>query len=157
MNLSIEYSKIIYGPKKEILFTFPCDTILDKIILDLWNDIIKYINIPSFAIGLKSVNYQEYRELKDGEFYRYRHEILKYYSVNKGIKNIFNLNLMNAILVINDLQVMTCEGRVACDCDDDKKLITIRHQNELFTGHFTRFATSQNKFFDYVVLMVFDP
>jgi hypothetical protein len=155
MSLTINPTNTIYNSNKKRLFTFPNNTTLDNIIPDLWNIIIGYMDVAPFIIGLKSANYPGYRELKNGEFDKYRHKILKYYLINNGMDNIFNLYLNGAILLIDGCNILTEEGTIKCD--DNNAQIRIRYSNELFRGDIYKSIDKPHNLYQYVVFMVFDP
>lgn len=72
------------------LFEFPCDTILDKIIPDLWSDVVKYMNYNPFAFGVYGQTYPGYRIMKKKEFEENKELFCSSYVKNKGIKFISN-------------------------------------------------------------------
>jgi hypothetical protein len=78
--------RIIWDAQKNELFKFHTGTMLDRIIPDLWNDITRYMNY-SFAIGLSSKDYPEYRKITIIEFNECQDKIFDNYFANHGIEN----------------------------------------------------------------------
>lgn len=72
MSISIieKHTKTIYDSNKKKIFKFPCDTELDRIIMDLWGHIARYIGIVCYpyALGNSNTAYPGYRNLKRDEF-----------------------------------------------------------------------------------------
>jgi hypothetical protein len=84
--MSLETIKIICDQNKKRILEFPNDTILDRIILDLWNDIVRYMDYHPFVIANASETISGYRKIKAEEFEK--DKFLDYYFKNYGIKNM---------------------------------------------------------------------
>lgn len=122
-----KYTNTITDSKGNKLFKFPGDTTLDNIIPDLWNDIIKYLNVPLFIFGLESANYPGYRVLKRDEFDIYKNKFVDYYIKNQGIPNIFDIHLTTQIyFIIDGYYVVTCKGYTTCSYDENKTIFIIQ-------------------------------
>lgn len=65
MSLMItqKHTNIVKDSNENELYKFPCGTLLDNIILDLWNDIIKYMCHHQYALGIHNKTYIGYRNM----------------------------------------------------------------------------------------------
>lgn len=76
----------MYDSSKKIILTYPLDTLLDKICVDLWSVIYKYRNIHyQIFIGNRSKKYPGYKKLKYDNPKRIFNEIFReIYRANNG-------------------------------------------------------------------------
>jgi hypothetical protein len=68
------------------LFKFPTKTLLDNIIIDLWNDIMKYTK-PPFILCNRLIPCSGYRNVTKDEFPLLKSDFLNYYRENEGFNN----------------------------------------------------------------------
>lgn len=96
-GLTIVNKRSIYDKNGKKLLTIPQDTSLDKIIIDLWSVIIKYLDYHPFIIG---INVPGYRRMTFGEFDDMKTKFVNYNKDNNGIYFYGNLDYDNYIMTI---------------------------------------------------------
>lgn len=85
------------------IFEYPGDTLLDIIISDLWNDIIKYVLYPPFMICNIKETIPFYRKITKDEFETIKNKLIDYHRKNNGIPmtiNQFQYNDPNNLRII---------------------------------------------------------
>jgi hypothetical protein len=118
----------IYNDNGIVIFEFPAKTLLDKIILDLWNEIIKYINCHEFILWNFSVPCPGYRKVRKNEFETLKKSFINYYNKNEGIPNILNTNCPIATQFIIDenyTDTIHTFFTTLCKYSDDKTKIVL--------------------------------
>lgn len=91
---TIKYESIgkIYDSTGKLIFTFPSDTELIKIPLDLWFVINYYRkDFILYVVGSHSKEYAGYHLMTQTEL-RYNSKLSQFYGINKGISSIDNFN-----------------------------------------------------------------
>jgi hypothetical protein len=86
MGFMINITKTICDKNGKKILKYPENTLLDTIINDLWNDIIRYIDYHTFAIGFLTQSYSGYRAIRREEFSPI--QFRNYYIKNKGIPDL---------------------------------------------------------------------
>jgi hypothetical protein len=79
MNLTIKSNKVICDPNNKILFTFPGDTLMDIIIPDLWNEILRYLHFPPYILGDNKSPHYGYHKMELHEFEICKNNFMNYY------------------------------------------------------------------------------
>lgn len=67
------------------LFKYPIGTVLDNIITDLWNDIVRYLSYPPFIVCNIDQNVPFYCKIGKKEFDNIKKKLRKYHHTNSGI------------------------------------------------------------------------
>lgn len=122
MSFTINITKTICDINGKKLLKYPENTLLDAIINDLWNDIIRYLDYHPFAIGFQVETYTGYRAISQGEFNPF--EFRKYYMKNKGVPNLVprNLAFRGMHLGINYYYTSLNRKQAACKSTIDGKV-----------------------------------
>jgi len=102
MHLKSEFVHKVYDSTGKKIFKFPDNTILNIIVLDLWNDIAKYMCYHPFMI-CNAVGYPFYRKMTDDEFHIVKHKMMDYHSKNEGIPIAPNYTIPNIIAIAIDV------------------------------------------------------
>lgn len=85
MSIITEYVKIIKTAEGKELFKLPIDTLLDRIIPDLWNDMARYRFNYQFIFCDRLNPLGGFRAVKKDEFVSVKSIFSGYYYENKGI------------------------------------------------------------------------
>lgn len=101
--------RILYDSNDKEIFKFPVDTILDNVIIDLWNDIMRYMY--TFVIGDNGTKYFGYRQMKKEEF---NENMFKSYYLKGHMECITNLRCFSERLVIDDCYLESMKHYVRC-------------------------------------------
>lgn len=83
--MSVKLIKAVYDTENNKLLDLPCSSLLDNIIGDLWNVIIKYSNYPLFIICNTYQSIPFYRCIGKDEFDVIKYKLRNYHDKNKGI------------------------------------------------------------------------
>jgi hypothetical protein len=99
--------RIIYDKNNIELFKFYIGTLLDHLTMDLWGEIVKYMNY-SFACGLCSEEYPGYRKMNTVEFNECNQKILDYYFANDGLDKLISTEIIwvDLHLLIDDYKIV---------------------------------------------------
>jgi len=110
MTLQIDYISRIRKSTGEIIFEFPSKTLLDGILLDLWQIISNYhICSKPFIIGKCNKEYLNYRQVTSHDFSVEKNKklFIDYYQNNKffcdDLNNIRALRGINCFINIDDI------------------------------------------------------
>lgn len=105
MNLKHQTVKIITDKNDKIILKFPIDTVLDNIIDDLWNNIIKYMDYQPFLIAIPKYALSGYRLIREDEFDSKK--FLDYYFNNRSIPYLGDtIGPSYAILIVGNYYVI---------------------------------------------------
>ena len=125
MTTKIRKINILYNSTNDNILKYPSDTLLDKIFIDLWDEIIRYINFHPFVLGDNETKYFGYRLMKTEEFNQYKDKFIAYYFQNeKTIYSLKEWGAENTLLVIgNRLPKLqrTFNSYIFCRCEAGKK------------------------------------
>jgi len=108
--MKISTVRVMHDSNNKKVFEFPIDTLLDNIILDLWNDIIKYVDYH-IILGANNSIYPGYRKMKKEEFDG--EKIMDYY-FKGSFKHIMKCHLACNYLAINNYYTKTKNGPIQC-------------------------------------------
>lgn len=86
MSVIIQITKTVYDSNKKKILKFTLGTLLDKILDDLWNDIVKYLDYHLYIFGTYGESYPGYHQMTQIEFRIQRDKFKKYY-FEKGLVN----------------------------------------------------------------------
>jgi hypothetical protein len=117
--MRITTTRTIYNPKNEKVFDFPADTILDNIILDLWNHIAKYLN-HHFVVGDSVTIYPGYRPMRKDEF---NAKELACCNEKELLVSISQVDIETNRFLIDGNHIETAFGIVNCRKNNDDKII----------------------------------
>lgn len=122
------------------LFEFPCDTTLDKIIPDLWSDVVKYMNYYPFAFGVSGTTYPGYRIMKKEEFEACKGKFCDNYNKNKGIKFLPNKNCNGALMwyaFVETEKILLEYEETYCKTTETEKMIIHNSHDNIYFSHRT--------------------
>lgn len=138
MDIKIKNVNIVYNSNKNI-FEYPTDTLLDKICVDIWGDIMRYLNYQPFIVSDGKTPVFGYRKMKKEEFKIYKNSFLAYYYQNERI--IYGLEKYeiknSTLLSIDDYLIGARYGIgsfVFCynEVDRGEKGITFDNMNDIY-------------------------
>lgn len=93
----------LYDDDGKKLLTIPQYTSLDKIIIDLWSVIVKYMDYYPFIIGIEKPGY---RRMTMDEFNVASLKFICYYGKNNGIYFFGKINFGDNYLMIEDKAII---------------------------------------------------
>ena len=111
LTFDIQTTKTIRNSKKKKLLKIPMDTHLDKIVNDLWYDIIRYIDYYPYLITDDPLKCLGYRIINSNEFNK--DMFFNYYLDHNGINAYGRIKC--GILLIGDHCAKI--GKLAIQCD----------------------------------------
>lgn len=91
LTITQKHTNVIKDSKGNKLYKFPCNTLLDDILIDLWSEIIKYMYYHQYALGIHNKTHIGYRKMTKDEFDSHKVNFLNYYWMNKGIYSLDDL------------------------------------------------------------------
>lgn len=161
MSLTIRPINAIYNSQNEKVFEFPFYTILDNVIPDLWNDILKYTSYHPFILGNETTSYPCYRKMSEDEFNTTKHKFIEYHHSNRGISighDIVFLHYPIACVKIGEHKMVTNDKNyyVYGKYQESKMTLSVnskklKQNTELKLQHFNM------KYSSIVTIMIFDP
>lgn len=126
MNISQIIINRISNNDGKLLFEYPTNTLLDKIIIDLWPTIVKYHDVCLFAFGDYGDDYPGYRAITNKEFSNnnFIEEFSQCYIQNNGLISLDNC--LGNMLCCNDKSMMKIYGDpiVLNGCSLEKRVNT---------------------------------
>jgi hypothetical protein len=122
INIADETYRIIRDHNKNKLFEFHIGTLLDIIIPDLWNDIVKYMDY-TFFVGPNTKEYAGYRKITKIEFETYYKIILMTNSIENLEKHYDYSG--TRLLIGNCIVISSGDFVVYCKRDHDGKIYMI--------------------------------
>jgi hypothetical protein len=163
MSIITEYVKIIKTAEGKELFKLPIDTLLDRIIPDLWNDMARYRFNYQFIFCDRLNPLGGFRAVKKDEFVSVKSIFSGYYYENKGInieiKNIEERRAFGAeiYVIIDEYYASYSNGEcILCDTMENNSKIIFRR--DIIENGFTVNGTKVNKLSTniHLVLMIRD-
>jgi hypothetical protein len=129
MDLIFSPTNTIYDQNHKKLLKYPLFTLLDKICVDMWKEIIRYIILPPFILGFNKELYPRYRQLKFNEYDTYKNDFFNYHNQNNGIPNPYNLSIKNSYLTIDKHYLQVNGYSLVCCNNTTTQLIQAAGQN----------------------------
>ena len=112
MSMSVTISQVISDNNGKQMFQFPKNTLLDNILIDLWNNIMRYYTTP-FAVGLRNKTYPGYRLVTEDDVNNNFIEMFRKYKTKDNRLYLLDHLDYRATLRIGEYFVEINEDRVS--------------------------------------------
>lgn len=155
MSVKIKNINIVYNSNNDNILQYSPNTLLDRILVDLWNDIIKYLDLHPFIVCDKIAYHYPYRPMKKEEFGLYANKFVDYYyKNNRIIHSLKEIALKDSLLAVENQFIISKDPCYYLVCFNNGKY------NISFDGIGERIQLSSVGPHDiannYLTLMIFD-
>lgn len=133
LRIGTKYTRTLIDSNGKEIYEFPANTLLDNILPDLWNDIMKYIKRDKFILRNRLLPCPGFRKVTKDEFVILENDFMNYYKQNGGITNYQNTDYSQIMYFIVDgyyvFSYKNNSGSTTCEYSIDKTKILINLNN----------------------------
>lgn len=103
MSISIVDKRTIHDKNGKKILNIPINSLLNNIIIDLWGDIVRYMDYYPFIIGIDKPHY---RKITLDEFENMKIKFMEYYWKNNGVHMFGDVGIYDNYLNIGDMMIL---------------------------------------------------